>query len=859
MVAAFKVSMLKPGEYEIWRMRFELYIHMIDYALWEVIENGETFLKTQVVEGVTTEVPITTAKEKAQRRLEDTYVVGWRNKVDLDTMSMDDLYNNLKVYEPEVKGMSSSSSNTQNMAFVSFSNNNTSTTNGTVNTTQAVNTTHRVSTVITQVNTAHYTNIDNLSDAAICSFFASQPNSPQLIHEDLEQIHPDDIKEMYLRWQMAMLTIRARRAPRNQDNKYKESSRRSVHVETSTSTALVSCDGLGGYDWSDQAEEGPNYALMAFSSLSSGSEDQRVIDSRCSRYMIENMSYLTDYKEIDEGYVAFGGNPKRRENHKKKADEGFFVGSSLNSKALRVFNSRTRIIEENLHIRFNESIPNVVGSGPDWLFDIDALTRIINYEPIVAGTQSNGFISSKESDNAGQARKETEPIIDYILLPLWTVDPPFSQDPKSSHDDGSKPSSDDEKKVDEDQRKENECNDQEKEYNVNNTTNKEPKEVIHTLKDPRWIEAMQEELLQFKLQEVWTLVDLPNRKRAIGTKWVFKNKKDKRGIVIRNKARLVTQGKIEKEVYVCQLPGFEDPDFHDRVYKKFGFIEVKTASTPMEKQKPLLKDEDGKEVDVHMYRSMIGSLMYLTSLRLDIMFVVCACARYQVNPKISHLYDVKRIFRYLSPSVPTDNVVDEAIHKELGNSLVRAATTACSLEAKQDHAKIDVDYQLAERLQAQEQEEFSDVEKATLFQQLLEKRRKHFVAKIAKEKRNKPPTKSQQRKIMCTYLKNMEGYKLKDLKLKEFDRIQEMSDKAFKRKQKVEDDKEKAKLKQLMETMLNEEEVEIDAIPLVFKSLKIVDMKIQKEGKKSYYQIVRADGKSQRSVVKCLKFLTRKI
>ncbi|GKF62175.1 uncharacterized mitochondrial protein-like protein, partial [Tanacetum coccineum] len=85
----------------------------------------------------------------------------------------------------------------------------------------------------------------------------------------------------------------------------------------------------------------------------------------------------------------------------------------------------------------------------------------------------------------------------------------------------------------------------------------------------------------------------------------------------------------------------------EEILKKFRFTEVKTASIPMETQKPLLKDEDGKEVGVHMYRSMIGSLMYLTSSRPDIMFAVCTCARYQVNPKVSHLYDVKRIFRYL--------------------------------------------------------------------------------------------------------------------------------------------------------------------------------------------------------------------
>ncbi|GJU29368.1 uncharacterized mitochondrial protein-like protein [Tanacetum coccineum] len=83
------------------------------------------------------------------------------------------------------------------------------------------------------------------------------------------------------------------------------------------------------------------------------------------------------------------------------------------------------------------------------------------------------------------------------------------------------------------------------------------------------------------------------------------------------------------------------------ILKKFSFTDVKTASTPMETQKPLLKDEDGKEVDVYMYRSMIGSLMYLTSSRPNIMFAVCAYARYQVNPKVSHLHAVKRVFRYL--------------------------------------------------------------------------------------------------------------------------------------------------------------------------------------------------------------------
>nr|GEV72113.1 hypothetical protein [Tanacetum cinerariifolium] len=158
----------------------------------------------------------------------NTHDVVWRNKVDWDTMSMDDLYSNLKVYESKVKGISSSSSSIQNMAFVSSLNNNSSSTNETVNTANGV------SPAITQVNAAFSTNIDNLSDAVICFFFASQLSSPQLVHEDLEQIYLDDMKEMDLRWQMAMLTIRARR--------YTESSRRSVPVETTNFIALVSCD-----------------------------------------------------------------------------------------------------------------------------------------------------------------------------------------------------------------------------------------------------------------------------------------------------------------------------------------------------------------------------------------------------------------------------------------------------------------------------------------------------------------------------------------------------------------------------------------------------------------------------------------
>nr|GFD19575.1 hypothetical protein [Tanacetum cinerariifolium] len=136
---------------------------------------------------------------------------------DLNTLSMDDLYNNLKIYESEVKGISSST-NTQNMVFVSSSSNNSNNSIG-VNTTQKVNTANGVNTASSQVNAASVLNIDNLSDAVICAFQASHLNSTHLVNEDLEQIHPDDLEEMDLKWQMAMLTMRARRFFKNTRSK----------------------------------------------------------------------------------------------------------------------------------------------------------------------------------------------------------------------------------------------------------------------------------------------------------------------------------------------------------------------------------------------------------------------------------------------------------------------------------------------------------------------------------------------------------------------------------------------------------------------------------------------------------------
>ncbi|GJQ89205.1 hypothetical protein Tco_0000344 [Tanacetum coccineum] len=169
--------------------------------------------------------------------------------------------------------------------------------------------------------------------------------------------------------------------------------------------------------------------------------------------------------------------------------------------------------------------------------------------------------------------------------------------------------------------------------------------------------------------------------------------------------------------------------------------------------------------------------------------------------------------------------------------------------------KVETDYELAQRLQAEEQEELTIEEKSKLFQQLLEKRRKHFAAKRAEERRNRPPTKAQQRSIMCTYLKNMAGWKPKDLKTnkvkaegnetREESSLKRAGDELEQekaKKQKVDDDQEAAKMKELMKIIPDEEEVAVDDIPLATKPPSIVDYKIIKEGKISNYQIIRADG-----------------
>ncbi|KAI3693103.1 hypothetical protein L6452_32933 [Arctium lappa] len=345
-----------------------------------------------------------------------------------------------------------------------------------------------------------------------------------------------------------------------------------------------------------------------------------------------------------------------------KVDDGFLVGYSSQSKAYRVFNTSSRTIEESENVKCNENTPNPIGSGPQWLFDIDSLTNSLGF--------SSDYHAGSGSGGSGDEQVQVQDIIPQSgIFPIPTIEPvdvcakETMTEPIQSEEEGR----DEENQVHEEPEAADEIpsadlNDSNLDVGINEepshqtrtqknhppelvigyisspmiTRNQsrlqelqdqqhtvlscflsqiEPKKVFEAMKDSSWIEAMQEELLQFKLQEVWDLVDLPKGHRAIGTKWIFRNKKDERGIVIRNKARLVAQGytqeegidyeevfapverveairlflayasymkfkvyqmdvksaflygKIDEEVYVCQPPGLENPSYPDRVYK----------------------------------------------------------------------------------------------------------------------------------------------------------------------------------------------------------------------------------------------------------------------------------------------------
>nr|GEV57474.1 putative ribonuclease H-like domain-containing protein [Tanacetum cinerariifolium] len=380
MVAASKVPMLKPSEYELWRMRMEQYIQMVDYSLWEVIENGNKPPVTIVVEGVETTIAHATTKEKAQRRLElnarSNLLMGIPNEHKLKFNSIKDAKSLLQAIKKRFEGNAATKKTQRNLLKQ-----------------------------YTQATAVNSITVDNLSDAIIYSFFASQPNSPHLDNEDLQQIHHDDLEEIDLKWHMAMLTMRARRFLKNIGWKFSMNGNETIGFDKSKVECFTTTKGdtLQGSVWLQRTKKTrigkaqkelcpwkhlhPQYWCLVMDlevmirvtklkmvqltlhlwpiflqvltlrpkavvnavlgnrvsavkasacwvwkpktkiQVSDGLNPQKmliflpnmhgnphqdlkeksVIDSGCSRHMTGNMSYLTNYEEIDRGYVAFGG------------------------------------------------------------------------------------------------------------------------------------------------------------------------------------------------------------------------------------------------------------------------------------------------------------------------------------------------------------------------------------------------------------------------------------------------------------------------------------------------------------------------------------------------------------------------
>nr|GEW83028.1 hypothetical protein [Tanacetum cinerariifolium] len=478
---------------------------------------------------------------------------------------------------------------------------------------------------------------------------------------------------------------------------------------------------------------------------SSPTHDKEVINSGCSKHMTGNMFYLSDFEAINGGYIAFGGNPKGDKitckgiirTGKLDFDDVYFV-KKLKFNLFSVSqmcdkkNSFLFIDIECIVLSFDFKLPDenhnrVLVTKPHNKIPYELLLRrtpsigfmrpfgypvtILNtLDPL--GNQPNPSADIQEQFDAEKTGEEN--VQQYVLFPLWSSEvhvSPSSSTKTKKHDDKTKREAKGKSTVELSagfrklsEEFEDFFDNSINEVNVASTPVHAVGQISTNNTNTFSVAGPSntaEELLQFKMQKVWVIVDFPNGKRAIGTKWVFRNKKDARGIVARNKARLVAQGHTQEEgidyeevfapvarieairlflayasfmgfmVYVDDIifgytnkdlcKAFEKlmkdkfqmssvgeltfflglqvkqkPDgifisqdkYVAKILRKLGLTDGKSASTPIDTEKPLLKDPDGEDVDVHTYRLMIGSLMYLTSSRPDIMFAVCACARF---------------------------------------------------------------------------------------------------------------------------------------------------------------------------------------------------------------------------------------
>nr|GEX99477.1 hypothetical protein [Tanacetum cinerariifolium] len=371
VVSAAKLPILNSNEFDLWKMRIEQYFLMTNYSLWEVILNGDSPVPTRVVEGSRSLsvslrfMGVSLSQEDVNFKFLQslpsewkTHTLIWGNKADLEKQSLDDLFNSLKIYEDEVKHSSSTSTTTQNLAFVSSSNSDS--------TTESVSVAASVSAICAKMHVSSLFNVDSLSNAVIYSFYASQSTSPQLDNEDLKQIDVDDLKEMDLRWQMVMLTMRARRFLQKTGINLGANRPTSMGFDMSK-VKCYNCYRKGHFsrecrspkDSRRNEEELANYALMAFSSSSSSSNNE----SDCESWP---PSSLYDRFQPSDGYHVVPPS---------------YTGTFMPPKPDLVFNTAPTVVETD-HLAFNVQLsptkleqdlshPNRP-SAPiikDWVFD----------------------------------------------------------------------------------------------------------------------------------------------------------------------------------------------------------------------------------------------------------------------------------------------------------------------------------------------------------------------------------------------------------------------------------------------------------------------------------------------------------
>ncbi|GJQ99358.1 putative ribonuclease H-like domain-containing protein [Tanacetum coccineum] len=564
----------------------------------------------------------------------NTHAVVWRNKADLDTMSMDDLYNNLKVYEPEFKGMSNLSSSTQNMAFVSSLNNNTSNTN------EAVNTAH---------GSDHAEEGPNYT---LMAFSSSSSDSKGNHQNFAKKTHPCAKKNLVPRAVLmksglvsintarqvnaahSKTTVNAAR-PMSYLSKIAHSTvKRPIYKNTAFKNKYGEIDG-GYVDLSggEPLKEGNN-RKGTIKTRESSTEPLFVIDDY-SRFTW--VFFLATKDETSGILKSFITGIENLVDHKVKVircDNGTeFKNKEMNQFCemkgiLRQFSVARTPQQNGVAERRNRTLIEAarIRSRPDWVFDIDALTRTVNYEPIVARIKSNGFAGTKASDNA---------VID-------------------------------EKKVDEDPRKDSECKDQEKEDNVNstNTVNAAGTNEVNAVGGKTSIELPFDP--NMPALEDYSIFDYSSNDKDDGAEADMNN--------------------LDTTIQVSPIPTTRIHKDHplDQVIRD---LQSATQTRKMSKnlkehrKHPKSATETVSGCKFHNKQWYVAAFKLLVDKEKKLIIDYESKMAYQLLKFIiKQLKKLRSVWKHPP---------DEAVYKELGDNLVRAATTASSLEAEHDNGNIN--------------------------------------------------------------------------------------------------------------------------------------------------------------------------